>query len=633
MFRSLFQQRPLAAVARKYCNLRASSTIGNISLTERSHNCSELRSHHVGEKVTICGWLQHRRFDFMFTLRDSFGAVQIIIPKEEQGSKELVETLTAAYQESVIKVKGHVQLRPDGLKNKEMGTGDIEIVADSVELLNPCKEQLSVQLGDFSKVSEAVRMQFRYIDLRSKRMQRNLRLRSDVVMKMREFLWKQHGFVEVETPTLFRKTPGGAQEFPVPCKQSGKFYSLPQSPQQFKQLLMVGGVDRYFQIARCYRDEGSRPDRQPEFTQVDLEMSFITKEGIYQLIEEMILFSWPESLPTPTIPFPRMTYEDAMNQYGVDKPDTRFDMKIQDVTDILQGSGAAIFDSSSPSFRIKLINCKGAASHLKKKHVELLENEGRKKASQLGMEKGGVIGTRLEASPASWKSPIAKYVGGDVKERLVKSLGAEPGDLFLIAAGEQDINQILGHVRLQAASLLEENGVSVRDMSSFNFLWVEDFPLFLPKDEESTSQGDVESAHHPFTAPMKGEEELVYSSPLKVKGQHYDLVLNGMEIAGGSIRIHSADLQRYILENILKEDSSSLSHLLEALESGCPPHGGIAIGFDRYISLLCGEPSIRDVIAFPKTVDGNDLMSGAPSTLLNEELERYGIQVAQGKDS
>ncbi|XP_022085393.1 aspartate--tRNA ligase, mitochondrial-like isoform X5 [Acanthaster planci] len=522
------------------------------SFSWRTHSCGELSAAQVGQSVKLCGWIQHKRFDFMLTLRDAFGVTQVVLPKKDEESLPKMETLEKVHLESVIMVQGMVQFRPEGLSNPKMPTGDIEVVASDIKVLNPSKDKLPIHINSFQQAKESLRMQYRYLDLRSSRMQRNLRLRSTIIMRMREFLCNQHGFVDVETPSLFRKTPGGAKEFLVPTRHRGKFYTLPQSPQQFKQLLMVGGIDRYFQIARCYRDEGSRADRQPEFTQVDIEMSFVNKDGIYAMIEQLLEYSWPRDKPKLSTPFPRMNYSQAMAEYGSDKPDTRFNWKIKDVTTVLKGCGPSIFNSEEDEFTISAVNCKGA------------------------------------------------------------------------------LTKVLGHVRLVCADILESRGVPVRDPNHYSFLWVEDFPLFLPSEGRD---GELESSHHPFTAPVPEHSDLIYTSPLEVKGQHYDLVLNGAEIGGGSIRIHNAELQEYVLEKVLKEDSSCLSHLLDALQSGCPPHGGIALGLDRLISILCGEPSIRDVIAFPKTMEGNDLMSGAPSGVVDTDLARYHVGIAVPKGS
>ncbi|XP_030428034.1 aspartate--tRNA ligase, mitochondrial isoform X5 [Gopherus evgoodei] len=493
------------------------------SFVPRTNTCGELRSAHVGQEVTLCGWIQYQRQGLFLVLRDFQGLTQIIIPQDEAHS-HVKKVLYDAPVESVVRVTGTVTSRPPGQKNPRMPTGDIEVKVKTAEVLNSCKK-LPFEIKDFIKKSESLRMQYRYLDLRSFQMQLNLRLRSQMIMKMREYLCYLHGFVDVETPTLFKRTPGGAKEFVVPSREPGKFYCLPQSPQQFKQLLMIGGLDRYFQVARCYRDEGSKPDRQPEFTQ----------------------------------------------------------------------------------------------RHLQNKDFEALKESAK---SQFNQE---VLHLILKPDE-SLKSPLRKFLSEEQQSELIKALKVQADDVVLLAAGEHEkVCLVLGNMRLESANLLELRGLVLRDPTAFHFLWVVDFPLFLHKEE---NPAELESAHHPFTAPHPSDTSLLYSEPAKVRSQHYDLVLNGSEIGGGSIRIHNAEQQRFVLETVLKEDPELLSHLLEALKSGAPPHGGIALGLDRLICLVAGAPSIRDVIAFPKSFKGRDLMSNAPDYITPEELEPYHIQVA-----
>uniref|UniRef100_A0A8C3TV85 Aspartyl-tRNA synthetase 2, mitochondrial n=1 Tax=Catharus ustulatus TaxID=91951 RepID=A0A8C3TV85_CATUS len=549
------------------------------TFVSRTNTCGELRSAHVGQKVTLYGWVQYQRQGLFLVLRDFHGLTQVIIPQDEVSATK--ELLSNAPVESVVRVTGTVSPRPLGQQNPKMPTGDIEVKAETAEILNSCKK-LPFEIKDFIKKSEALRMQYRYLDLRSSRLQANLRLRSGVVMRMREYLCNLHG----------EGLLAGAKEFLVPSREAGKFYSLPQSPQQFKQLLMIGGLDRYFQVARCYRDEGSRPDRQPEFTQIDIEMSFVDQAGIQRLIEGLLQHSWPEDRGSIVTPFPSMTYEEALAEYGTDKPDTRFGMKIVDISDVLRGSNIHFVQNalSYPHGSIRAI------------------------CIPQGM-----------VSDARTSSLLTKFLGEKKQSELIQALNMQEDDVVLLAAGEHKQCSALGALRLLSADLLEAAGLTLRDPTAFHFLWVVDFPLFLPKAENPT---ELESAHHPFTAPHPSDASLLYSDPTKVRSQHYDLVLNGNEVGGGSIRIHSAEQQRFVLEKVLKEDSEVLSHLIEALEFGAPPHGGIALGLDRLISLIVDAPSIRDVIAFPKSFRGRDLMGNAPDYVTPEELEPYHIQVS-----
>uniref|UniRef100_A0A8C3XA96 Aspartyl-tRNA synthetase 2, mitochondrial n=1 Tax=Catagonus wagneri TaxID=51154 RepID=A0A8C3XA96_9CETA len=543
------------------------------SFVARTNTCGELRSSHLGQEVTLCGWIQYRRQNIFLVLRDFHGLVQVVIPQDESAAS-VKKILCEAPVESVVQVSGTVISRPPGQENPKMPTGEIEIKVKTAKLLNSCKK-LPFEIKDFVKKTETLRLQYRYLDLRGAQMQYNLRLRSQMVMKMREYLCNLHGFVDIETPTLFKRTPGGAKEFVVPSREPGKFYSLPQSPQQFKQLLMVGGLDRYFQVARCYRDEGSRPDRQPEFTQIDIEMSFVDQTGIQSLIEGLLQYSWPSDKDPVMVPFPSMTFAEALANYGTDKPDTRFGMKIVDISDMFRNTEIGYLQDalSKPQGTIKAICIPEGAKYLKRNDIE----------------------------------SIRKF-----------------------AVDHFNQCSLLGKLRLECADLLEARGVVLRDPALFSFLWVVDFPLFLPKEENPQ---ELESAHHPFTAPHPSDIHLLYTEPQKVRSQHYDLVLNGSEVGGGSIRIHNAELQRYVLAAVLKEDVKLLSHLLQALDYGAPPHGGIALGLDRLMCLVTGAPSIRDVIAFPKSFRGHDLMSNAPDSITPEELKPYHIQVSWPTDS
>ncbi|XP_007425208.1 aspartate--tRNA ligase, mitochondrial [Python bivittatus] len=603
----------------RLASFKADATLQDVnSFVARTKTCGELRLAHIGQEVTLCGWIQYKRHEQFVVLRDFQGLTQILIPQEEAASY-LRKLFSDAPVESVVRVTGVVIPRPPGQANPRMQTGDIEVKAETAEVLNYCKK-LPFEIKDFSKKTEALRMQYRYLDLRSIQMQYNLRLRSQMVMRMREYLCNHYGFVDVETPTLFKKTPGGAKEFVVPSREAGKFYSLPQSPQQFKQLLMVGGLDRYFQVARCYRDEGSKPDRQPEFTQIDIEMSFVDQAGIQALIEGMLQYSWPEEKGLFKVPFPSITYDEALSTYGTDKPDTRFGMKIIDVGHILRNVEVGFLQNSlsEPHATVRAICIPQGAKYLQNKDLESFNELA---TSQFNQD----VSYLILKSDGNVKSQLGKFLNEEQKTELIRTVQANLEDVVLLAAGQQrKVCSALGKLRLKSAELLEAKGLSLRDPSAFHFLWVVEFPLFLPKEENPE---ELEAAHHPFTAPHPLDEHLLYSDPRQVRGQHYDLVLNGSEIGGGSIRIHNAKQQRFILETVLKEDTELLFHLLEALECGAPPHGGIALGLDRLICLLVGGSSIRDVIAFPKSFRGRDLMSNAPDYVDPQELEPYHVQV------
>uniref|UniRef100_A0A0K8RH38 Putative aspartyl-trna synthetase translation n=1 Tax=Ixodes ricinus TaxID=34613 RepID=A0A0K8RH38_IXORI len=583
--------------------------------TWRTHTCGELRPVHRGKQVTLCGWILFKRMNKFLIIRDAYGITQVVIPDDEKAASTLLESLPL---ESVVQITGEVVERPQGQWNENLPTGKIEVLCKEVKALNNAKVDLPFHVREYQKKKEALRMRYRYLDLRSSEMQRNLRFRSDLQMRMRNFLVQSCGFVEIETPTLFKRTPGGAQEYVVPTRFPGQFYSLVQSPQQFKQLLMVGGIDRYFQMARCYRDEGARPDRQPEFTQVDIEMSFATADDIMGVTEELLVKSWPEDMTPITEPFPIMTYRDAIRQYGTDKPDLRFGMQLVDVTQVMKDCELSIISkaTSAEGSSVQAIVVPGGARVWKRVHAEAFKD-----IAKHHFDLQGVVDIQV-CEDSTVKSSIKKHLTPELTGKLLQRLDAKPGDLILMCAGNTEkVCLLLGKLRLEALKILSEAGIHLCEPGTFKFLWVVDFPLFK-LDED----GKMKANHHPFTAPHLDDLHLIHTDPLKVRGQHYDLVLNGWEVAGGSVRIHNAHLQRQVLREILKEDDAQLSHLLEALESGAPPHGGIALGLDRLVCILCNSPSIRDVIAFPKSVEGKDLICNVPARITQAEMDLYHIR-------
>jgi aspartyl-tRNA synthetase len=597
---------------------------------KRTHHCNELRPSDAGRTVTLTGWVHSRRDlggVLFIDLRDREGRTQTVFDPSDL-DPAVFEAAAHLHAESVIEVSGVVRVRPDGTRNAKIASGDVEVLAKSLVILNHARI-LPFQVDDpevANKVNEELRLQFRYLDLRRPEMMRNLRLRSKVAIATRSYMDEQ-GFLEVETPTLFKSTPEGAREFLVPNRRDpGTFYALPQSPQQFKQILMVSGVERYFQLARCYRDEDLRADRQPEFTQVDIEMSFIDREDIYALIEGLLKKVWKTALNVeiPT-PFKRISFDEALNRWGIDKPDTRFGMELVDFSEEFKGSKFGVFGNAVANGGVvKAINAKGLAGATQGQ-IETMTDY----AKSFGAK--GLAFIKVEKSAAGvveWKSPIVKFFNDAEKAALTAKLGIEEGDLILFAA-DQWLNacEILGKIRLYCAEVLKGQGKLTIDPTRFDFMWVVEFPL-LGFDREMNRWY---SSHHPFTAPVAEDIPLLKTDPKKVRGQHYDIVVNGVELGGGSIRIHQPDVQKTIFEELLQippdETRSRFGYMLDAFQYGAPPHGGIALGFDRLCAILCGTTSIRDVIAFPKTAKGVCLMTESPSHVTPRQLRDLHIEV------
>jgi len=592
---------------------------------KRTHHCNELREEHVGQIVTLNGWVHSNR-DLggvvFIDVRDREGRTQAVFDPSDLPA-DLFETASRLHSESVISVTGMVRVRPDGTKNEKIDTGLVEVLADKLEVLNHA-DVLPFTIDDpevAAKVNEELRLKHRYLDLRRPEMIHNMRLRSRVATATRVFMEEQ-GFLEIETPTLFKSTPEGAREFLVPSRiHAGQFYALPQSPQQYKQILMCAGVDKYFQLARCYRDEDLRADRQPEFTQVDIEMSFIEREDIYNLIEGLLKRVWKTALDidVPT-PFPRIPFEEVMNRWGIDKPDTRSDMEIVDMTDNFASSEFKVFNGVvSKGGVVKVLNAKGFAC-VTQGQMETMTDYAK------GFGAKGLAYIKVENG--EWKSPIVKFFSDAEKAALQEKMGIEEGDLILFAADEWlNACEILGKIRLYCAEKLSEMGKMTIPTDQFNFLWVVDFPLLMFDKEMNRWY----SGHHPFTSPVAEDVPKLTSDPKAVRGQHYDIVVNGVELGGGSIRIHNRDVQKTIFEEVLQIPpdvaQERFGYMLEAFRYGAPPHGGIALGFDRLIAMLCNSESIRDVIAFPKTAKGTVLMSDSPGSAEAKQLRDLHINL------
>ncbi len=584
---------------------------------QRTHHCSDLTDKDIGEKVLLMGWILRRRDHgglIFVDLRDRWGLTQVVFnPEHDAVSHSRAEDLRSEY---VIAVKGEVIPRPEGMENPDLPTGKVEVMVDELRVLNDSlTPPFSLDDRDGMDVAESVRLKYRYLDLRREALRDNMVLRSQVSKRVRDFFYGDD-FLEIETPFLTKSTPEGARDYLVPSRvHNGLMYALPQSPQLFKQLLMVSGYDRYFQIVHCFRDEDLRADRQPEFTQIDVEMSFITEDGLFDVMERMMadLFSFAVDAQV-SVPFPRIPYGEVMDRFGVDRPDTRFDMELLDLTQILGRTEARIFtDTVKGGGIIKAINVKGGGETSRRELDELTDHAAIYGAKGLAW---------FKSNPDGWQSPLAKFIGDDVRAEIEAKASFKQGDLMLVIAGEAPmVNESLGQLRLHVAQKLD-----LIPADRFDFLWVVDFPLF----EYDQEDGRYYSMHHPFTSPKEEDLPLLTSDPGKVRARAYDMVLNGSEIGGGSIRIHSKDIQSRIFEllNIGPEEArEKFGFLLDALQYGAPPHGGIAFGLDRIMMLLTGAGSIRDVIPFPKTQKATCLLTDAPSPVDPAQLTELGLRL------
>ena len=581
----------------------------------RTNTCGELRLSDAGKEVTLAGWVQRSRKMGGMTfvdMRDRYGITQIVF--NDELDKALNDAAGHLGREYVIQVKGTVAERTS--KNPNMPTGDIEILAKELNILNP-SEVPPFTIENDTDGGDDLRMKYRYLDLRREAVRRNLELRHKMTMEVRRYL-DSKGFLEIETPMLVGSTPEGARDFVVPSRMNrGQFYALPQSPQTLKQLLMVSGMDRYFQIVKCFRDEDLRADRQPEFTQIDCEMSFIEQNDVIELFEGMAKHLFKEIRGIElTEPFIRMPWADAMKYYGSDKPDLRFGMRFVEIKDIMQGHGFSVFDNAA---YIGAINAKGAASYTRKQLDALTEYV---KRPQIGAK--GLVYARVEAD-GNVKSSVDKFYSQDVLQQLKGAMDAEPGDLILIMSGDDAMK-----TRKQLCELRLEMGrqLGLRDKNKFACLWVVDFPMFEWSDEEQR----LMAMHHPFTHPKDEDIPMLDTNPEAVRADAYDMVINGVEVGGGSIRIHDSELQAKMFEILgftPEKAQEQFGFLMNAFKFGAPPHGGLAYGLDRWVSLFAGLDSIRDCIAFPKNNSGRDVMLDAPAPLDQKQLDELAIDLVK----